>query len=227
MASEPGATDLAARLASLSLFAGLDGPTLGALAAASSRRSLTAGEVAFVEGEPSAGLWVLESGWVRAARTSLQGREQVLQFIGPGEPFNTVAVFSAHANPATATALEPSVAWVLPRAAVQRLLRERPEFAARVLENMADRLVYLVGLVADLSLRPVTARLARLLLERADANVLVRPRWFTLAELAARLGTVPDVIQRAMGQLQSEGIVDVSRRQIRILDEARLRALAD
>ncbi|HUM72094.1 MAG TPA: helix-turn-helix domain-containing protein, partial [Chloroflexota bacterium] len=75
-------------------------------------------------------------------------------------------------------------------------------------------------------LRPVTGRLARLLLADAVADVLERPRWYTQAELAARLGTVPDVIQRALRELENEGFIQVERQHIRILDRAGLAAIA-
>lgn len=226
MMAEAESSGLLAGIAAIPLFQGLDEVTVGLLAAGSERRSFGAGELVFSEGERPGGLYVLESGWVRAVKISPQGREQVLQFIGPGEAFNTVAIFSRQ-NPASVIALEQSAVWVVSVGTIEEMLAERPQFARRVLENMADRLMYLVGLVADLSLRPVTSRLANLILERAQDGVLVRPRWFTLAELAARLGTVPDVIQRAMGSLQSEGAIEVTRREIRILNETRLQELAN
>ena len=213
-------------MATFSLFQGLDRETLALLVSDSRRRDYAPGEVVFVEDEPAEGLYVLESGWVRAVKTSEQGREQVLQFVGPGEAFNSVAIFTRGRSPATAVALEPSTAWVIPRESILRLLQERPEFARRVLENMAERMLHLVGLVADLSLRPVSGRLADLLLAQAEDGVLNRPKWFTIAELAARLGTVPDVVQRAIGKFQSDGLVDVSRREIRVIDEPALRQLA-
>ena len=72
----------------------------------------------------------------------------------------------------------------------------------------------------------MTGRLARLLLEGAVDGVLLRPRWFTQTELAARLGTVPDVIQRALRQLESEGLIQADRQQIRILDADALAEIA-
>lgn len=218
--------DLRARLAASSLFQGLDESTLSFLAAESHRQTYLAGEVVLTEGSLADGLYVLESGWVRVVKTSEQGREQVLQFVGPGEAFNTVAIFTKGLSPATAVALEPSTAWVVPREVILGLLREQPDFAQHVLENMAERMLHLVALVADLSLRTVSERLADLILAQAENGVLNRPKWFTIAELAARLGTVPDVVQRAIGKFQSDGLVDVSRREIRVLDETGLRQLA-
>ena len=72
-------------------------------------------------------------------------------------------------------------------------------------------------------------RLARLLLDEAEAGALVRPSWLTQAELAARLGTVPDVLSRALRALADAGHVQVDRRQIVVLDRDGLaeRALLD
>ncbi|HQW52196.1 MAG TPA: helix-turn-helix domain-containing protein, partial [Tepidiformaceae bacterium] len=98
--------------------------------------------------------------------------------------------------------------------------------ASQVIESMADRMVFLVGLVADLSLRSVTERLARLLIDQAVDDVVHRPRWYTVPELASRLGTVPDVAQRALGKLAADGLIEVTRREIRITNRAALDALA-
>jgi CRP/FNR family transcriptional regulator len=150
----------------------------------------------------------------------------VLRFIGPGETFNEIGAFASYPNPATAIALEAAGVWLLRREALMRLLRQQPDLAQRVIENIAGRVIDLVNLVADLSLRPVTGRLARMLLEEANGDVLRRPRWHTQAELAARLGTVPDVVQRALRGLESEGTIEVHKHEIHIRDRAALEKLA-
>lgn len=217
---------LADLLASVPFFAGLETELLRGLAATAVRREYAAGEVVFLEGEPSPGLFVVESGHIKVVKTSAQGREHTIEVMGPSHTAHAVAVFTARPSPATAIALEPAQVWLLPRAAVGRLFSEHPAFAERVVENMADHMVHLVELVADLSLRSVTGRLARLLLDEAVDDRVQRPPWLTLPELAARLGTVPDVVQRALGRLGADGIVEVSRREIRIRDHQSLVALA-
>ncbi len=226
MTDHPSRTSLIGQLRSITFLKRLDQPTLDALAQGALWREYAAGEVVFVEGESSSGLYVLHAGWLKVLKTSVEGREQVLRFIGPGETFNEIGVFADRPNPATAVALEATGVWLLQRQAVLELLRTRPDFAQHVIENMADRVIDLVTLVADLSLRPVTARLARLLLEDATGDVLHRPRWYTQTELAARLGTVPDVVQRALRTLEGDGVLEVERHVIRIRDRTALERLA-
>ncbi len=226
MSESPIVAPLIEQLRANSFFAGLAEPALRELAGQALWREYSAGEIVFLEGERSAGLYVLQAGWLKIVKVSPDGREQVLRFLEPGEAFNALALFTDQPNPATAIALEPAGVWLLRREAVLALLRQRPDFAERVIAAMAGHLVALVKLVEDLSLRPVTGRLARRLLEQAEGDVLRRPRWYTQAELAAQLGTVPDVIQRALNGLAAGGLITVERHQILIRDRAGLAELA-
>ena len=226
MTTEYPQEQLAERLAAVPIFADLEIAILQQLARAAVRREYSKGEVLFLEGEPLPGLFVLDSGLMKVVKTSPQGREHILELLAAPQPVNAVAVFSRRPSPATGIALEPTLAWLLPRAVVSQLLRDHPIFAERVIENMAEHMVRLVELVADLSLKSVMERLAKLLLEEAVEDTVPRPRWFTLPELAARLGTVPDVAQRALGRLGTDGLVEASRREIRIKDRRALEQLA-
>ena len=226
MSHSDRAADLAEQLALVPLFAGLDLPLVQSLARSAVHRELAAGEVVFLEGEPAPGLLLIESGRIKVVKASPQGREHILSILGPWQPANAVAVFTRRPSPATAIALERAHVWLLPRSAIARLLSEDPSFAERVIENMADHLIRLTELVADLSLHSVLERLARLLLDEAIDGRLERPRWLTLPELGARIGTVPDVAQRALGRLATEGLVEVTRREIRLKDRTALERVA-
>ena len=208
------------------LFEGVDESILQELVRGARWREYEVNEVVVLEGEAQSGLYYLQYGWLKVVKISPNGREQILRFLEPGETFNEIGVFADQSNPATAIALEPAGIWLIRREALLDLLKERPDFAQHVITKMAERMLYLVSLVTDLSLRPVTGRLARLLLEDATDDILHRPRWYTQAELAARLGTVPDVIQRSLRNLEKDGFIAVEKRQIRILDREALLATA-
>ena len=212
--------------ASVSYFADLPPDLLTAVVRSAVRRTYEADEIVFLEGEPSPGLHLVQSGWLKAVRTSPQGREQVLRFVGPGEVVNEVGVFAGDRNPATVVALEPSILWLIDRGTIERLLDEHPELARRVIESLAQRVLHLVSLVEDLSLRTVEARLARRLLDESQDRTLRRRPWATQAEMAARLGTVLDVLNRALHKLAREGLIEVDRDEIRLLDRDGLRARA-
>ena len=222
----PDSAELVQRLKALPIFGGLDTSLLGEVAQTARWREYTPGAVVFLEEEPAQGLYYLHYGWLKIVKFSADGREQILQFLGPGETFNYLGVFASSANPATALALETAGVWLLPRAEVRRVLTASPDALLLVVEDMAQRIAGLVQMIADLSLHSVEARLARRLLENADGDVVYRHRWSTQAEMAAHLGTVPDVLNRALRGLVEAGLIQVERQQITILDRDGLVAKA-
>ena len=213
-------------LKAVSYFSDLDAAALKLLVQSAIRRVYDAGQVILLEGEPCAGLYIVESGWLKAVKIGVDGREQVLQTLGPGEVFNAVSVFTDAPNQATVTALEISQVWVVRREVLLSMLDAHPVLARQVVKDLAGRVIHLIRMVEDLSLRSVEARLARLLLDQAEGDVVPRRRWATQAELAARLGAVPDVVNRALRKLAEAGMIHVERHQIRILDKEGLQVIA-
>ena len=213
-------------LKTVSYFSDLDSRALDMLARSAIRRRYDAGQVVLIEGEPCAGLYIMESGWLKAVKIGLDGREQVLQMLQAGEAFNAISVFTDAPNQASVSALEPSVIWLIPREILLRLIDEYPQLAHQVVRDLAGRVMHLVRMVEDLSLRSVEARLARLLLEQAQGDAVQRRRWATQTEMASRLGTVPDVVNRALRKLAEEGLIHVERHQIQILDKEGLKTVA-
>lgn len=220
----PGRNVLVEKLQAVPMLRGMGLEILSQLAQGAMLRSYAPGAVIFLEGDPAPALYYVDAGWVKVVKMSPDGREQILYYRGPGEIFG--GVFSSRPVPATALALEATVLWVIPRDAFRQLIAADPALALPVIEFMAERIAELVELVANLSLHTVTARLARLLLDQAEAGVVHRKRWATQAELAARLGTVPDVLSRALRELVDAKLIEVARQQIRILDAPGLAAKA-
>lgn len=213
-------------LKAVSYFSRLDHAALKLLAQSAVRRAYDAGQVILIEGEPCAGLYVVESGWLKAVKIGLDGREQVLQTLRDGEAFNALSVFTDAPNQATVSALEDSVVWLIQREVLLNLMDQHPALTRQVVTDLAGRVMHLIRMVEDLSLRSVEARLARLLLEQAEGGSVQRRRWATQAEMASRLGTVPDVVNRALRKLSEDGMIHVERHQIQILDKEGLRAVA-
>ena len=200
------------------MLQGLDPASLAQLVQSAIRRVYTPGGVVFLEGDTAAAFYYVDTGWVKVVKMAPDGREQILYFLGPGELFGGIGVFVNRPAPATAIALEAAEIWVLPRAAIQQVLRVKPEMALAVIEFLANRIAELTDMVAALSLHTVTQRLARVLLEQAEGDMIYRRRWATQSEMAAHLGTVPEVLNRALRSLVEEQLIEFSRQQIRILD---------
>lgn len=177
------------------------------------------GEVLFWEGDPSAGLHVIRSGSVKLFKTSPQGRELIIKVFEEGTTFNEVPVFDYGQNPVNAAALEQSEIWVVSAEAIRSAMSKHPELCKAVILNLTENLRMLVGMVEELSFFQVTNRLARLISQLPEEQ-LEGPaqQRITQDQLAARLGTVREVVARSLRELERSGAIQVSRRQIQITD---------
>lgn len=210
------------RLRSFEFLRGLNESALAQIAHSATWKVYPPDAVIFWEGDNESSLYFLQYGSLKAMKTSPDGREQVLRFLHAGEVFNEVGALARKPNPATAVALEESGVWLIPRHALDKIVMEHPQVALQIIENMADKIVGLVTLAADLSLKTVEARFAKLLLDAVEGDVIERRRWTNQTELAARLGTVPDVLSRVIRELTKAGLIEMDRQSIRILDRAGL-----
>lgn len=193
------------------------------LAAAATRSLHRAGAVVFIQDEPSRGLFFIEAGEVKISRVSREGREHILHVLRAGETFNDVAAMDGGPNPVTATARTDVMLWCIQRDDFRRIAFEYPSLAWALIENLARRARYLVGVVEDLGMRSVRGRLANLLLTEARAHQMgAVPRLLSQEEMASRLGTVREVVGRALRAMASDGVITFDRHRIVILDEERL-----
>lgn len=176
------------------------------------RRSFSAGQIIFLEGEESSGLWIVEKGRVKAYKLS-EGREYILRFFGPGDTFNDLAALDNSPNVASAMAVTKVDAWVIPVSTFTDVLQANHELCLAVLQGMAGRMRELVNRVEDLALRPVTARLARFLLEQIEDPSLTHPA-VTRALIANHLATTPESISRSLRALEAAGAIRSDRHRI-------------
>jgi len=194
-------------------------------------RHYEAGQVIYLEGEPAESVYILENGWVKATRMTREGREQGLLFLRPVEIFGDIATFTGTTYPGTATALEAVDVWAVPSETLLVLVKSYPDLALAVIRKLAERVLHYIGLVEDLSLRNVESRLANTLLKNAvlhDGQLIVPRRdWTTYDEMAVRLGTVRDVLSRAMKTLETEGYLKVDKQTIILLNPDGLAERAD
>jgi CRP-like cAMP-binding protein len=213
---------LYAVLAQIRHFEGFPLEIQKAINAAAVPRHFEAGQVIYVEGEPAEFVYILERGWVKATRMSREGREQAMLFLRPVEIFGKIALFTGTTYPGTTTALEDVDTWVLPSVTLLMLVKRYPDLALAVIRRLGERVLHYIELVEDLSLRSVEARLANTLLQHAvESNrrlIVPRRGWTTFDEMAVRLGTVRDVLSRALKTLEAEGLLKVEKQEIILLD---------
>lgn len=215
------------------LFGELGETDLSALANRAVERRLAKGEVLFMSGDEAAGLFVIAEGSIRAFREGLDGREQVIHVERAGATIAEVPVFDDRPYPSTVAAEEETLVLFIDKRDVKRLCLEHPNIALAAVKILAGRLRRCAELVEALSLREVDQRLAHWLLGEARIrgtrieNGLQCTLVLTNQQIAARIGSVREVVSRAFTRLQQNELIQVEGRMIIIPDEKALTVYAD
>jgi CRP/FNR family transcriptional regulator len=219
--------NLAVRLARVPHFRSLPASALSTIVAAGRMGQFSGGSTIFLEGDPCAGMFVLLTGRVHLCKLGPQGHEQIVGVIDPVIMFNEVAVLDGGPNPVTAVAVRDCVVWRIGHEDLQDLIQRYPVVGTGLLRVLAARNRALLSRCEDLSYRSVPARLAKLLLELSRRGALpVERRDHPIRELAAHIGTVPELVSRSLRSLQDDGLVSSTRSQIGVVNVAGLAAVA-
>ena len=179
--------DHAQTLAKVQIFSGLTESELAFLAQRAVPRRFSPGETVFSEGEPCAGLYVVESGHVRIFKSSAGGREQVLSIDGPGSSVAELPVFDGGNYPASVTAVDDATLLFVSKQDFQALCLAHPQVALKVLRVVGARLRRLVGIIEELSFTTVRHRLASFLCALPEPKASARlTEWKSLCRSATR-----------------------------------------
>jgi CRP/FNR family cyclic AMP-dependent transcriptional regulator len=197
-------------------FEGLDEGLLKQVARHMQFRQFERGEALFWEGDPCAGLHIIEQGFVKLYRLSPQGRQYIVRVLQEGDTCNEVPTFDGGPNPVNVEALETTRVWVIQAEILRELLQKHPEFAQKVIDNLGKNLRGLVRMVSEMAFYQVTNRLARLISDQTPDEMSGTP--WTQEQLAARLGTVREVVARSLKELERSGAINVDKRRIAVSD---------
>ncbi|MFN8183556.1 MAG: Crp/Fnr family transcriptional regulator [Candidatus Nanopelagicales bacterium] len=190
--------------------------------------TFTAGEL--VSDEVSAPqLLVVHEGRLKAARASVDGSEQLLRVIGPGDFIGEAGVLSGMTSNTRVTALDRTVACAFTHEALKGLLASHPRVMLRMLATMSRRLEQAEDRLAALATTDVTARLAGYLLglpavHRDGTATVTLP--MAKKDVASLLGTTPESLSRGLTRLARGGLVDVDGGRVTLLDPGGLDRVA-
>ncbi|MDP2961127.1 MAG: Crp/Fnr family transcriptional regulator [Sulfurimicrobium sp.] len=181
-----------------------------------------AGTVLFESNSPCQAFPMLLTGSVRVTRAGANGRELQLYRVAPGESciITSSCLLGQNAYPARGIAEGSLSAVVLPRALFSQMIEQHPPFRAYIFNLFGERLALLMQLVEEVAFRKLDQRLAALLLARGEVIHA------THQNLADELGSVREIISRLLKSFQDQGMLELGREQIRVLDTKALRVIA-
>ncbi|MGI6150535.1 MAG: Crp/Fnr family transcriptional regulator [Christensenellales bacterium] len=189
-------------------------------------RSYKKGEIIYRAGDEGGILYVLHAGRIKLFRLNAGGKEQVLRLVEPGEFMGELSLFSSLPLTDNAQALEATTMCVLQGDRLKALMAKYPSIAFKVMDELSRRLEKAEKRIEDISLRSVTHRVSRALLELANGKKeILLP--MTKGDLASQLGMTQETLSRKLAALQEEGLIRLKgHRSIIINDQAALEVLS-
>lgn len=205
------------------LFNHLDEASMALIGEHLQHRHYVKGEYIYQMHDQDDALYIIRKGRVRLFRLSDNGREQLVNIMQPGEFMGEFTVFNANrVHEEFAQAETDCQMCVLRRADVLAILKDYPDIAIKLLQELALRLEKAEQQTTQVAVENVASRLAMFLAEQvmpaADpAPIITLP--MARKDIASYLGTTPETVSRKFKQLEQAGLIEqLPRRQIKIND---------
>jgi CRP/FNR family transcriptional regulator, nitrogen oxide reductase regulator len=153
-----------AAVAALEIFEGISASALYDVMAAVRVRALPRGSRVFDQGEPTERAHALLEGAVRISQAGSDGEQVVIRFIGPGEIFGAVAIYTDRRYPADAVTMADSLEASWSQSELYALLEKHPRIGINMIGIVGRRLAELQDRVRELATQRVERRVAHTLL---------------------------------------------------------------
>ncbi|HJS30960.1 MAG TPA: Crp/Fnr family transcriptional regulator [Alphaproteobacteria bacterium] len=192
-----------------------------------------AGRTIFLKGSPGHGMMAVLSGQVRISAPSPEGKEIVLNLIGPGEVFGEIALLDGHDRTADASAMIDCELLVLERRDFIPFLERHPEVCIRLMEVLCARLRRTSEQVEDVLFLELPARLAKTLLRLAKEHGHTTPAGQVIdlklsqRELGNLTGATRESVNKQLKEWERDGILRLENGAIVVTSASRLEALAE
>jgi CRP/FNR family cyclic AMP-dependent transcriptional regulator len=190
------------------------------------------GQRIYMEGDPSDQLFLLKVGVVKISTTASDQQETILAFLYPGDIFGELAMIEDTPRDHIATAHEDVVLCALSRDLLLRMAQETPALGYQITKVMGLRLKRFRTRIEELLYKSAQARIAHTLLDLAsdygipDNEGILVPLRLNQADLGNLVGLARETVNTVLQDFRQRGLVEASRRNIRIIDPTRLRAVS-
>jgi CRP/FNR family transcriptional regulator, anaerobic regulatory protein len=203
---------------------------LGSISAAARISSFTRGAIVVREGQPIQNMLLVAKGAIRVFKSIPEGRQITLYRVLPGDGciLMTYSILNDAPFPAAAIAEVDTQAWLIPGQLVRDLFADEPAFRKFANELVMKTVTPLIMMIDQIAFHKVDQRIAAFLLATSATQPgAFKPVTMTHEQIATHLGTAREVVSRCISSFESDSLIEVSRRFIRILDAEGLRRIAD
>jgi len=214
-------------LSELTVFQDLTAREMEDLNRITTMSTVSKGRVFYRPEELGEVLFILKEGQVQLYRISPEGKKLVITTLGPHTLFGEMALLGTKMHNTFAEAVDDCLICVMSRTDLERLILSKPQVALRVLEITGKRLREAEERLENMAFKGIPARLASLLLRLSAERDTLEIVGLTHQDLAESVGTYRETATQVLNDLKSQGLIEIGRKRINILDHDRLAAIAE
>ncbi|MFC2029100.1 Crp/Fnr family transcriptional regulator [Chloroflexota bacterium] len=193
---------------------------------ATTMSSCRKGKILYMPEDTSEVLFLLKKGRIQLYRISPDGKKLVIDTIGPGAVFGEMALIGQGMHNTFAEAIEECILCVMSRDELERLLVTKPKVALRIFETLGRRLKEAELRLEEIAFKGIPARLSSLLLLLADEQGSDTIVGLTHQDLGEQIGTYRETTTQTLNTFKAEGLIEIGRKRITILDREGLEGIA-
>ncbi len=212
------------------LFSYLRDDEIRLLESESKTRDFRRGEPIYLPNESADGVMLVTRGRVKICHVTPEGKQSILNFVDSGELFGELSLFGNLPRQEFAEAIESSTLVLIPKSAMLRLMARHPHVNIGITKLIGTRRQRIERRLRNLLFHSNRERVVHLLIEMAEKYGQRNPEGIELCvklshqEMASIIGSTRETVTVMLGQLQNEGIIQVNRRRITIVDLNKLSA---
>lgn len=185
-------------------------------------------DLVYHEGETPTNVYQLISGKVKLTRLSADGKEMVLELLKPGDYFGYWSVLQDEKTSENAEVLETAQVLHIPSSDFLEVIRNENEIAAKFIKLLSDNLLAKQYKIVELAYNSVRKRVANALIHLSDRYTSENSEPFSMAvsreTLAGIAGTSVESAIRMLSEFKRDGLVDVDKATITILNYEKLKS---
>jgi len=210
------------------LFSELSDESLAGIEKRCRARRFAARTPIYLPSEPADSVFLLTSGMAKICNLTNDGKQSILAFVEPGELFGELAVFEREKREEYVETVEASTVLMIATRELQDLVAQDHGAAISLTKMIGVRRHRIERRLKNLLFLSNRDRLVHLLLDLAeqfgiDGEQGVRLR-LKLAhqEIANLMGSTRETVTILLGQMKEEGLIEIGRKRIVLLDPSRL-----
>jgi CRP/FNR family transcriptional regulator, dissimilatory nitrate respiration regulator len=189
-------------------------------------RHYSKGEIVVMAGEPVRDLIIILSGSVKGEMIDFSGKTIKIEDIEAPKPLASAFLFGKENRfPVTVTANEEVEVLTIPVAEFMKIMQQNTRVLINYLNSISSRAQFLSQKLHFLSFKTIREKIADYLLQNAGDRYHSIELKNTQQQLADMFGVARPSFARVLGEMQAEGLIEVDRKTVKILDKAGLSAL--